>query len=124
MNSRIFFLIFVAEAVSVAGQICFKKGVNGIRLESFGGLGKYFSFLGWVLRTPWIWFGLLAMTGWVALWLTVLADAELTLAFPIESIQYLMIIVASYHFLKEPISWMRVVGTLLIILGIALVPLG
>ena len=121
---KVFFLIFLAEGLTLAGQIFFKKGVNGLRIESLANLKEYFYFLKKVLRSPMIWCGLLATMGWAILWIVVLDCTELSLAFPIESIQYVLIIIASYFFLKEPISWTRVLGTLLIVLGIILVPLG
>lgn len=124
MVTKIFLLIFLAESLSLAGQIFFKKGVNGLRMESIGNFREYFFFLKRILKSKKIWWGLLATAGWAILWLAVLDCTELSLAFPIESIQYVLIIIASYYFLKEPVSWMRVLGTLLIVLGIILVPLG
>ena len=121
---KVFFLILIAETLTLAGQIFFKKGVNGLRVESLGNPKEYFRFLKRVLKSPLIWLGLLATAGWAIVWLVVLDCTELSLAFPIESVQYVLIIIASYFFLKEPISWTRVLGTLLIVLGIILVPIG
>ena len=121
---KVFLLIVFAESLALAGQIFFKKGINGLRVEGLSNLGEYFHFLRQVLKSPKIWWGLGVTVGWAILWLAVLDCAELSLAFPIESIQYILIIIASYFFLKEPISWTRVLGTLLIVLGIILVPLG
>ena len=54
-------------------------------------------------------------------WLVALAHVDLSLAIPLDSMHYFLIMVASYVFLGERMSWARVLGTLLIVAGITFV---
>ncbi len=121
MTLKVFFLIILSVICCTATQVFFKKGVNSIESDSTKSIGHYVRFIGRVLITPYIWFGFITLVLWFLLWLVVLAQAELSIAFPLDSIQYLMILAASYFFLGERITWMRIVGTACIMLGIALV---
>jgi drug/metabolite transporter (DMT)-like permease len=51
----------------------------------------------------------------------VLAGVELSIAIPVDSMQYIIIFIISYFVFKERMHWTRIVGTLFIILGITIV---
>ena len=76
-----------------------------------------------MLAKPQIWLGLLVVCCGMGVWLLVLAQAELSLAFPLDSIQYIIILFSSYLFLGERINRDRIIGTAFIIGGIVLVAL-
>ncbi len=76
-----------------------------------------------MLAKPQIWVGLLVVCCGMAVWLLVLAEAELSLAFPLDSIQYIIILFSSYLFLGERINRDSIIGTAFIIGGIVLVAL-
>ena len=123
MTLRVFLLILFAETLAITGQVFFKKGVNNLPDFSLKEIKSSLRFFKGVLKAGWVWWGILLMTGWLLLWILVLNQTELSIAFPLESIQYVLIIFSSYFFLKEPLNWNRVLGTILIVLGIILVPL-
>jgi drug/metabolite transporter (DMT)-like permease len=56
-------------------------------------------------------------------WLYVLANAELNFAFSLASMHYIFIAFASRHILKEKVSPLRFIGTVLVVLGIVIVSL-
>ena len=67
--------------------------------------------------------GLLTIIAVMGVWQLVLAHAELSMAFPLDSIQYIIILFSSYIFLGERINRDRIIGTAFIIGGIVLVAL-
>jgi uncharacterized membrane protein len=92
-------------------------------MEHMHGITSYLRFLRQVLAQPQIWLGLLVVSCGMAVWLLVLAHAELSMAFPLDSIQYVIILFSSYLFLGERINRDRIIGTAFIIGGILLVAL-
>ncbi len=123
MTLKLFILVLIAEICSASTHTFFKHGVNGVDIENIRGVKNYLRFLRRVLATPQIWIGLLVVSTGMAVWLLVLAQAELSMAFPLDSIQYVIILVSSYFFLGERINRDRIIGTLFILAGIVFVSL-
>lgn len=55
------------------------------------------------------------------LWLVVLSREELSLAYPILSIGYIIVTFISAFYFKEKVSWKRWMGVILIVIGVSLV---
>lgn len=123
MTLKIFILVMIAEICSAGTHTLFKHGVNGIDAGGARGVRGYLRFVRRALASPQIWIGLAVVSSGMAVWLLVLAHAELSLAFPMDSIQYILILLSSYLFLGERINRDRVIGTFFIIAGIVLVAL-
>jgi drug/metabolite transporter (DMT)-like permease len=121
MTLKLLLLVLLAEICSASTHTFFKHGVNDIDMEHLGGFKNYLRFLKQVLAKPQIWVGLLVVCSGMAVWLVVLAEAELSLAFPLDSIQYILILFSSYLFLGERINRDRIIGTAFIIAGIVFV---
>jgi len=121
MTLKVFILVLVAEACSAGMHVLFKRGVNTLDTGGISGIRQYLRFVGGVLKHPTIWAGLLVVACGMAVWLLVLAHAELSLAFPLDSIQYIFILLASSLLLGERVNRERVLGTVFIIAGIVLV---
>jgi len=121
MTFKIFFLIVLHEICSTAEQIFFKKGANNLSMHKLANFRDYILFIKNILKIPVIWLAfLMTLGGWI-IWFIVLAGIDLSIAVPVDSMQYIMILVASYLFLGERIHWTRILGTLFILLGIILV---
>ena len=123
MTLKIFILVMIAEICSASTHTFFKHGVNGIDVDNIRSIKGYLRFIKQVLAKPQIWVGLLVVCCGMGVWLLVLAQAELSLAFPLDSIQYIIILFSSYLFLGERINRDRIIGTAFIIGGIVLVAL-
>jgi len=117
----IILLILLAEVCGVAGQILFKKTINNLEAPDMRSHISYFIFLKNVLRVPAVWLGFGCVGCGISIWLTALAQADLSLVFPIDSMQYVVTLIAARIFLGEKIDKMKLGGTLLIMAGIALV---
>ncbi len=123
MTLKIFLLVLIAEICSASTHTFFKHGVNGIDVDNIRSIKGYLRFIKQVLAKPQIWVGLLVVCCGMGVWLLVLAQAELSMAFPLDSIQYIIILFSSCIFLGERINRDRIIGTAFIIGGIVLVAL-
>ncbi|MBM4401627.1 MAG: EamA family transporter [Candidatus Cloacimonetes bacterium] len=54
-------------------------------------------------------------------WLVLLSKTELSMVYPMISISYIFVLIISALFLGEQVGFLRIVGTLLIILGVILI---
>jgi drug/metabolite transporter (DMT)-like permease len=115
---KIILLILCAELWGVSGQIFFKKSVDTLKTPNLRSLSSYLKFISAVLKLPGIWLGMALVSTGVFFWIAALAQADLSLAYPIDSLQYLVTLVMARIFLDEKIDRMKLFGTLLVILGI------
>ena len=120
MLKIILLILFSATLVSI-GQVFFKKGVTPIPTPDLSDARSYGRFLAAVFKAPVIWLGFATIGVGIVLWLIALAQTDLSVAFPIDSMQYLVIIVAARIFLGEKIDRMKMMGTLLVVGGILLI---
>lgn len=120
---KVILLILLAEIWATWGQILYKKSVNLIETPSLRSHISYFNFIKKILAMPGIWMGLILITIGMVTWLFALAQTSLTKAFPIDSMQYIIMLFAAHFFLDEKIDGLKVAGTLLVVLGIIIVAL-
>ena len=112
-------LIILTVIINTTGQFVIKTGVNKIGRISFSE-----SFIPTIFR---------ALTNWViisgfalyfvsaVLWITILSRTQLSWAFPILSLSYVITVLISPLLLNEAFSAQRLIGTLVIIVGVYLV---
>jgi drug/metabolite transporter (DMT)-like permease len=65
--------------------------------------------------------GFALIFGAAVLWLVVISRVNLSLAYPVLALGYVITVVASRLFLSEPLTWQKVAGSLVICLGVGLV---
>jgi drug/metabolite transporter (DMT)-like permease len=121
ISLKVFLLILLSELWGIAGQIFYKKTVNRLETPNLRDIGSYMKFLKGVVTARSTWIGVFFILGGLATWLTVLAQANLTIAFPVDSMQYIVTLIAAHIFLGEKINRLKVVGTFLVVCGIILV---
>lgn len=111
------FLILLTVIINTSGQFMVKLGVNQVGAVSI---------LNWhtIIRALTSW---LVLGGFVIyfisalLWISILSRTELSWAFPILSLSYVLTALFSPVFLHESFSVHRLIGTLVICLGVFLV---
>ena len=121
MNPAVFILIVAHEICSTVEQILFKKSANYLKRPSLKTPGDFFRFIVNVLKIPAIWLAFLMIAAAWSIWFVVLARIDLSIAVPVDSLQYVMILISSYFFLGERMHWTRIAGTIFILLGILVV---
>jgi multidrug transporter EmrE-like cation transporter len=113
MGTTTLLLVLGSVLFSVAGQLLLKSGAG--RVASEGGT----AFLLAAFRDVHILSGLAAWTASTLCWLYVLRVAPLSRAYGLTSLTYVLIFLSSVFIVGEPVRRVHVVGTALIVLGIA-----
>lgn len=118
---KIILLILLSEIWGTVGQVFYKKAANKAGTPNLRDLSSIPLFIGRILLSPAIWTGLSFILVGMAIWLTALAQTDLSIAFPIDSMQYVVTLVAAHFFLNEKVNKLKLIGTLLVVGGIILV---
>ena len=116
-------LFALSIGCDVAGQIFFKIGADKVPLageQSAGWRGRIAEVLG----NRWLLAGLATYAIETVVWLRILADVPISVAFPIASLNFLGVALASRWFLGEPLSSRQWAGAGLVTIGVALVASG
>jgi drug/metabolite transporter (DMT)-like permease len=112
------FILFVAT-IGISGQILLKKGLNAFSHLQFNG---FFSKILTIVFEPFILLALFCYAVGLAGYLFLLSKAELTSVYPIcTSLVFAGITFFGWFFLKESLSWPKISGIILIIIGIFLI---
>jgi multidrug transporter EmrE-like cation transporter len=113
MQGKTLLLILGAVVLSATGQLFLKSGA-----QHLAGLGRLDFLLG-AARDVHVLSGLAAWIASTICWLYVLRVAPLSRAYGLTSLTYVVILLASVYILGEQIRPVHVVGTVLIVAGIA-----
>lgn len=109
---------FLASVLcDVAGQLCFKRGARELEGVAARHLLRLFV-------EPWVLAGIAVYTVEIVVWLRILSLVPLSIAFPIASLNFLAITLASRLWLGERVSAHRWVGAALVTAGVVLVAQG
>lgn len=108
-------LIFINVALGVIGQFFIKKGMN---LIGDTVAGSTFAFFFKAFTSPFVLGGLTLYGVSLLIWLVVLSKVNLSLAYPLISISYVLVLFVSWLFLNEAVPAMRWVGVGLIMAGV------
>jgi multidrug transporter EmrE-like cation transporter len=114
------FLIIVLEVfLNVAAQLSLKMGTDKIghfevTWNNLGSAGLQ------ILFSPWLWLGLFIYVLSVVVWLFVLSRVEVSLAYPLLSVGYLLNAIAAYYFFNEHVTILRIFGIFFILVGVFL----
>lgn len=110
-------LILISVVLGALGQVILKLGSNKLGTISFS-LPVLVSSLVRLIKTPEIIIGLILFGTSFLLWIKVLSRSELSYAYPMVSIGYILVVVLSYFLLDEAFSWNKVMGIAIIVAGV------
>ena len=117
-NYSAYILFLICTITTVASQLLFKKGT-----ASFGdniSLNKPFELIKTVLTTPVFLIGLFLYGISFLLWLMVIKKLPLNVAYPMSSLNFIIVFFLSWIFLGESVNALKIVGVLTICAGIIL----
>jgi drug/metabolite transporter (DMT)-like permease len=113
------FLVFwfaLSVACDVCGQLCFKIGADRLPSKR-SALGNARA----ILSRPWLIVGLCIYAVEVIVWLKILSEVPLSIAFPIASLNFLGVTLASATILGERVGRPQWLGAGLVTVGVAIV---
>ena len=117
-------ILLAAVLLAACGQLLLKAGMTEVGAVVGVGLDGALPLIGRVVSTWQVVLGLVMFGLSAAFWLVTLSRVPLSVAYPVVSLSYVLILVFSVLVLDErpgPTVW---VGALLIVTGISLIGLG
>lgn len=116
----IFSLILLGVLLNAGAQIMLKSGMSQIGHFDFS-MANLVPIGYKVMGNPPIITGLSMYVLSVAVWLLVLSRVQVSFAYPMLSIGYIVNAIAAYYLFGEPLTSMRILGMFVIIAGVYLV---
>ncbi|WP_166367176.1 4-amino-4-deoxy-L-arabinose-phosphoundecaprenol flippase subunit ArnE [Pseudomonas akapageensis] len=107
-----FLLLLSASALTCLGQIAQKLAVESWRGQTLALAAK--------LLTPWLWLALACLGCGLLLWLLVLQRLEVGIAYPMLSINFVLITLVARFVFREAIDRRHWYGVALVMSGVAL----
>lgn len=108
-------LIIVSVMMGSAGQLLIKKGMM---VYGKVGAASVWSQLFRIFMVPYIFIGFVCFVASAILWLAVISKNEISYAYPMVSLGYILVLFVSAFWFKESVSLIRVAGVFLICLGV------
>jgi multidrug transporter EmrE-like cation transporter len=113
MKSIALALAVICVLLSSAAQLAMKRGLGPGGADVAGTYTQAFT-------SPLVWFGLFLYGASAVLWLWVLSRLDVSLAYPLVSLGFVVTMGLGVLWLGEPFSWVRVAGCTLIVVGVSL----
>jgi drug/metabolite transporter (DMT)-like permease len=119
MNIAIVYIL-ISVLGGAVGQVMLKKGMMGmgpltLTLDRLGGI------LWRMITNPYVFFGLGIYLLSTVFWLVALSRVDLSYAYAFASLSYVIMLTASWFLFHENITPLRLLGTLIIAIGVFLV---
>ncbi|URM26226.1 EamA family transporter [Pseudomonas frederiksbergensis] len=105
-------LVLAACLLTCLGQIAQKYAVESWRGKASGWGEK--------LRSPWLWLALASLGVGLLVWLLVLQRLEVGVAYPMLSLNFVLITLVARFVFHEPVDRRHWLGVALVIAGVAL----
>jgi len=112
MNAII--IIIVGVIFAALGQVSWKIGMNEVETPSISSLAS-------VLLNPFVLLGFVMYGLSTIFWLIALSKKDLSFVYPFMSLTYVLVLVLSSLVLKESVGPNKLVGALIIILGLIII---
>lgn len=113
-------LILLGVGLNTLAQVALKAGMQTIGYFEFS-FGNLIPISFQIMKNPYIIGGLVLYVISVGTWLLVLSRLDVSYAYPLTSVGYLVTALVGYYFLNENMSFLRILGILTIIGGVYLV---
>jgi multidrug transporter EmrE-like cation transporter len=119
MNLASFGLVLIGVLLNAGAQLLIKAGTNalGTLTSPDGPVQTVFR----IVFQPYIFGGLAAYVVSVGVWIVVLSRVPVSVAYPMLSIGYVVNAVLGYVLFREDLGTLKIVGILVIIVGVVLV---
>lgn len=120
-KSVILSLILASVGIAASAQILLRLGMSRPDVASSIASGDLLRIVRTIFANGWVLGGLFLYGLGAVTWLAVLAKVEVTYAFPFVGIGFVLVLVVGWLLMGESVTISRLVGTVLVALGVALI---
>ena len=120
MNIINFLIILTGVLLNAIAQLLLKAGTNSLGMLGFG-RGEIMAQIVKVISEPHILGGLTCYVFSVGIWIIALSQVEVSIAYPMLSVGYVVNAAAAWYLFGETLSQARLAGIAVIIFGVYLV---
>ena len=114
---QIIIIFSIAILSTVASQLLFKMGMLSFKSVDFS-VWNICLIIKHVFTSPFLLSGLFLYAMSFLLWLFILAKVKLSVAYPITSLNFVLVLLLSYYFFGEKLTMAQYFGVVLIIFGV------
>ena len=114
-------IMFIAVTAGTIGDILLAKGMKEMGDISAMNLRGILNVAYQALTSPKLVFGTMMLAIFFFLWLAVLSWEDLSVALPMQALNYVLVAFLSQYFLHEIVTPMRWAGTILVCIGVILI---
>jgi uncharacterized membrane protein len=116
-SMNVILIILIGILFASLGQVFWKLGMNAIgSIDSFS-----FIEIEKIFLNPYIILGLVMYGLGTIFWLVALSNEDLSYVYPFIALTFIIVLFLSYFILKEQIGTMRIIGTIIIIIGLMII---
>jgi multidrug transporter EmrE-like cation transporter len=117
MTWAAFALVLIGVLLNAVAQLALKASVSDTGIINLD-LQSLLTSAGSLASNLWLWLGLLCYAVSVVVWILALSRVDVSIAYPMLSIGYIVNAVAAWQLFGEPMSLGKVVGIGIIIVGV------
>ncbi len=121
---KTYIVVLIAALSAAVGESLLSFGMRKYGAMDLAEPSHWLVLVSSVVRNPYVFLGVIFLGIFFFLYLAALSWADLSFVLPLTAVSYLFAALLAKFFLKEEISWHRWTGTIVIVIGIALVALG
>ncbi len=120
MTLTMVFFILISVSLSVVAQILLKYGMSSHAVQTAINSDPMAGTMA-IMTNISVLSGLTAYVSSAAVWLFVLSKIDVSKAYPFVGLGFIGTMFFAYWFLNEPLTMLKVTGTLLIVAGVLLI---
>jgi multidrug transporter EmrE-like cation transporter len=124
MNFGTFSIIFAGVLLNSVAQLLLKAGARAIGPVSMSSGASLFSAAWGATTQPWIFLGLCCYFISAGLWVVALTRVDVTVAYPMLSLGYVIAAVLAWQLFGEQLTGARVLGIFIILTGVVVLARG
>jgi multidrug transporter EmrE-like cation transporter len=117
MTWAAFGLILTGVLLNAVAQLALKASVSDTGIIEFD-MQSLWTSAGSLVTNVWLWVGLICYGISVVIWILALSRVDVSIAYPMLSIGYIVNAIAASHLFDEPLGIGKVVGIGVIIVGV------
>ena len=117
MTWAAFGLVLTGVLLNAVAQLALKASVNDTGIINLD-MQSLLSSAGSLATNLWLWLGLICYAISVVVWILALSRVDVSIAYPMLSIGYIVNAIAAWHLFDEPMNLGKIVGIGIIIVGV------